>query len=371
MKIAYLSEGNSVYDRRFLEKMVERGYQPYLISYWPGKLVQVNGVETLHYDFNAVPRFKHFQLLQVAWHLRGVLKRIKPDILHTGYLRWHGVIGALSGFHPTLSMPWGSDILIWPNESSSAKRFTRLTLRRADIITCDCQLVKDRIIELIGCQPEKVVVFPWGIDLDIFKPSNGPSLIRQRLGWEENEILIMTRNFRPVYGIKYFIEALPSIVRQRHKARVILVGSGSLEQSYRKQITKLRLERYVYFAGTVDEGSMAGYLNTADVYVTTSLSDGTSTCMLEAMACGLPVVVSDTPAYFEWVKDGINGYIFPRKDSNTLAQKIVQLLKDDSLRKKMGTQNYYIAQERADWEKNFDTLETIYKTLVTHRVRRN
>jgi len=163
MKIAYLSEGNSVYDRRFLEKMVERGYQPYLISYWPGKLVQVNGVETLHYDFNAVPRFKHFQLLQVAWHLRGVLKRIKPDILHTGYLRWHGVIGALSGFHPTLSMPWGSDILIWPNESSSAKRFTRLTLRRADIITCDCQLVKDRIIELIGCQPEKVVVFPWGL----------------------------------------------------------------------------------------------------------------------------------------------------------------------------------------------------------------
>ncbi len=364
MKIAYLSRGHSVYDRRFLEKMVERGHQPMLISYFPSSKVQVAGVPVLHYGLASLLRFPRLTSFQIAWHLWGILRELTPDVLHTGWVNDCGFYGALSGFHPMLSMPWGSDVLVFPDHSYSTRWIAWFTLRRADRIACDCQTVKNKVIELSGCRADKVSVFPWGVDLSLFRPLEGPSRVRQQLGWEENEILIMTRAFRPIYGIEYFIEALPMVIAQRPKARVILVGSGPLEGSYRKRIEELGLERYVHFAGWVDERGMAVYLNAADIYVTTSLSDGTSCSLLEAMACGLPVVVTDAPAYFEWVEDGINGYIVPRGDSAVLSERLLELLGDKDLGRTMGKHNLQIAQERADWDKNFDKLEGLYRELV-------
>ena len=372
MKIAYLSRGHSVYDRRFLEKMVERGHQPTLISYFPSEKVQVMGVPVLHYDITSLLRFPRLSSFQIAWHLRGVLKELAPDVLHTGWVNDCGFYGALSGFHPMLSMPWGSDVLVFPDHSYSTRWIVRFVLRRADRIACDCQTVRNKIIELSGCQADKIVVFPWGVDLSVFRPLEGPSRIRQQLRWEENQILIMTRVFKPIYGIEYFIETLPMVIAQRPKARVVLVGSGPLEASYRRRIKELGLERYVHFAGWMDERGMAAYLNAADIYVTTSLSDGTSCSLLEAMACGLPVVVSDAPAYFEWVEDGGNGYIVPRKDSVVLSERLVELLGDGDLRQAMGEHNLQLSRERADWDKNFDKLERLYNELVfSHSAKRS
>lgn len=364
MKIAYLSTGTNVYDRRFLKKMIERGYEAYLISYYHEQIdVKIEGVQVLHYLYHDVVRFNRLSGLQVAFHLRKVLRSIKPDILHTGYVQHHGYYGALTGFHPTLLMPWGSDILIEPGKSYYKRMVTKFTIKKADIITCDCQVVKDRIIELTGYPSEKIVIFPWGIDLNTFQPKR--SMARERLGWDGKKILIMTRQFEPIYGIEYFIEALPAIIKQFPDTKVIFVGSGPLEGEYRERIKNLGLKEYVLFTGWVNETEMADYLNASDIYVSTSLSDGASCSLLEAMACGLPVVVSDVPANEEWVENVVNGYIVPRKDSARFAERIVELLNNDSLREHMGQHNLEIAQKRANWDKNFDILEGIYKTLTT------
>ncbi len=363
MKIAYLSRGNSVYDRRFLEKMVERGHEPHFISYYPCEHVQVAGVQNYFYDYTKY-HFNHLVALRTAWQLRRLLYCIQPDVLHTGWVQDHGFFGALSGFHPTLSMPWGSDILTVPNASFFGRWVARFTLKRADMITCDCELVKQKIMHLVGYPAEKIVVFPWGIDLNVFKPSSDSAAIRKALGWEDKRILIMTRQFKPVYGIEYFIDALPLVIRQRPETRVILVGTGPLENAYRQRISALGLDKYVHFAGWLNESAMVLHLNAADIYVTTSLSDGTSASLLEAMACGLPVIVSDAPAYAEWVQEGVNGFIVPRKDSTVLPERIIEFLDDDCLRQEMGNHNQQIAQKRANWESNFDTLQRIYETLA-------
>lgn len=370
MRIAYLSRGNSVFDRRFLEKMVERGYQPHFISYYPCEQVQVAGVQSYFYDYFTMHRFNRIVALQTAWHLRRLLQHIQPDVLHTGWVMDHGFFGALCGFRPVLSMPWGSDVLIRPQYSVGMKWIAKFVFRRADMITCDCQLVKNRIIELAGCPPEKIVVFPWGIDLSVFKPLP-LSEVKRRLKWENKKILIMTRNFDiRVHGVEYFIQAMPAILTKEPEARAILVGAGPLESEYRGLVSELGLEDFIHFAGWVDEATMASYLNCADIYVTTSLSDGTSASLLEAMACGLPLVVSDAPANLEWVKDGDNGCLVPRKRPDVLAERIVALLADDALRQEMGTRNLEVAKERADWDKNFTVLETLYHQLCARNPRR-
>lgn len=92
--------------------------------------------------------------------------------------------------------------------------------------------------------------------------------------------------------------------------------------------------------------------------------DGTSTSLLEAMACGLPVVVTDIPSIMEWVEEGYNGYLVPRRDSVSLAAKIVQLLRDEKMQERMGRRNLRIAQVKADWDRNFEKLEEMYQLLV-------
>jgi glycosyltransferase involved in cell wall biosynthesis len=346
--------------------MVKGGHQPHFISYYPGEHVQVTGVQNYFYDYFTMHRFRRLVSLQTAWHLRRLLQHIQPDILHTGWVQDHGFFGALCGFHPVLSMPWGSDILIRPYDSTFSKWITRFTIKRADMVTCDCEVVKKEIIQLAGYPAEKIMVFPWGIDLNIFKPFQGESKVKRQLGWEDKQILIMNRSFKPVYGIEYFLAGLPMVNAHRPETRVILVGDGILRADYEAKVASLGLKDKVYFTGFVDDRRMAEYLQAADIYVTTSLSDGTSCSMLEAMACGLPVVVSDTPAYFEWVEDGVNGYIVPRCDSLMLAEQLVHLLGDANLRHEMGQRNLGIAKDRADWEKNFDQLQGIYYALINN-----
>ena len=224
------------------------------------------------------------------------------------------------------------------------------------MITCDCEVVKKEIIRLSGCSTEKIVVFPWGIDLKTFRPESSGRL-RKELGWEDKKVLICTRNFDiRAHGVKYFILAVPAILGKCPDVRVILAGAGPLEHEYREMVSELGLDNVVHFAGLVNEKTMTSYLNCADIYITPSLSDGTSASLLEAMACGLPVVVSDAPAYFEWVEDGVNGYIVRHKDSVALAERLIQLLNDPILMREMGERNLQIARDRADWEKNFDML---------------
>jgi glycosyltransferase involved in cell wall biosynthesis len=106
------------------------------------------------------------------------------------------------------------------------------------------------------------------------------------------------------------------------------------------------------------------YLNSAEIYVSTSISDGTSMSLLEAMACGLPVVVSDVPANCEWVQDGVNGFIVPRKKVNPISEKVLALLNDRVLAEKMGNTNVSIANERADLDKNYPKFDSIYEQMV-------
>lgn len=379
MKIVYLTRAESPYDGRFLKKMVERGYKPYCICYYPReerlkksvckwKGENIEGVEYHYYDYTTMHRFGRFRTLQTCLHLKKLLNEIQPDVLHIARVDFHSFIGALTNFQPLLLMPWGSDVLLSDKSNIIWKWEKYYAIRRASMITCDCELVKNKIIRLTGYSPDKIVVFPWGIDLSVFRPNHSGLKVRERLGWQRNKILIMTRQMQPVYDHVTFIQALPTVIYAEPSTRVIFLFGGELESEYRKLIARLGLKDYVHFEGFVDEVTVAEYLNAADVYVSSSISDGTSCSLLEAMACNLPVVVTDLPANREWAENGVNGYIFPKRDSTVLAEHIIQLLGDNELRKGMGAYNQKIARERADWERNFDKLEGIYRILTKTQV---
>jgi glycosyltransferase involved in cell wall biosynthesis len=300
-------------------------------------------------------------------YIRKIVKEIEPDILHGGWVLQHGFISALSGFHPFLLMPWGSDILVTPNQSSYwTKKQLIWTIRKADMITCDAEHVKQEIIRLSNYPAEKIIVFPWGIDLRKFNSRVDRNLIRKKLGWEDNIVLIMTRSFEPIYGVEYFLQALPSLCKRYKSIRILLCGDGSLRPKFEHYVSENQLKRYVHFVGYVPNDNLPYYLSAADIYISTSLSDGTSLSLLEAMAMKLPCIVTDIPANREWITDGYNGYLVPPRHVADIIEKVEVLLNNDELKRLFGERNLIIAQHRADWNKNFTKLEKIYAKLSTN-----
>tara|TARA_B100000315_G_C14136002_1_gene389154 strand:+ start:19 stop:504 length:486 start_codon:yes stop_codon:yes gene_type:complete len=158
--------------------------------------------------------------------------------------------------------------------------------------------------------------------------------------------------------------SLPKIIKEEPQTRIIIANKGPLEDELKETVAGLDLNNFVRFIGYVPNNELAYYLNAADIYVTTSITDGSSLSLLEAMACEMPVIVSDVPANCEWVKDGENGYIVPRKKVKPISEKILYLLNDKTTSDRMGKLNSNIVRERADWDKNYLLLEAVYQEMA-------
>ncbi len=371
MHIAYLSSALSVHDERFLRKLVERGYETSLITYYPGALpapiAAIQGLRIVHQRPKGLERFQSALFGLKAGSLRRILRELQPYILHSGYVWKDGFGGALSGFHPHLVMPWGSDILVEPQRFRVLQWIVTYVLRRADMITCDCEVVADRIVDLAGFPRDRIVVFPWGVDQAVFNPQVRPASVRAEHQWVDNPVLIMNRSFEPIYNVSGFIGALGRVVEQRPNVRVLLGGSGSEERRLRGMVHQLGLDGTVLFLGRVDPARMAQYLVASTVYVSNSFSDGSSLSLLEAMSCGLPVIVTDVPANLEWVMPGEHGFVVPRGNEAALAGTIVEALADTDQLQRMSVRNAEIARARADWNHNFTKLEMMYRRLTAGR----
>jgi glycosyltransferase involved in cell wall biosynthesis len=369
MKILYVTSGGSVHEQRFLQKFAESKhtfYYAYLRR--NGEQYADPRIPSYYLGFDADgpvgPASRLWAGGRAYFRFRKLLQSLKPDVLHVGPVNSTGLFGALCGFHPLLLMPWGSDILILPQESAFYRIASLYVIHRSDMITCDCESVKTRIVELGQYPAERIVTFPWGIDLQQFRPSAGlRKELRSRLGCESSKVILMNRAFLPVYGIEYFLRALPRVCQTVEDMCVLLIGEGPLKGALGSLVRELNLEKFVRIVGQVANEQMSSFLNAADLYVSTSLSDGTSLSLLEAMACHLPVIVTDVPANLEWVRDGVNGFVVPRRDVHRLADGIIEILQNESLANHMGECNLKIARERADWNKNYAVLEEIYCEL--------
>ena len=396
LKIVYISDILSIHDFRFLKKLTEGLYDVSLITFYAGKETPENisslpGLKIYHFperifDSSNDPFYSKitkaflrnlFFCLQIIKY-RKLLAEIKPDLVHAGWVSTSGFITALSNFKPYLLMPWGSDVLLISSKRNGMFGFfkrivetfkVKYAIKRAAMIYCDCEEMKKRVIQLTDYPEGKIVVFPQlGIDVKRFQFQPGAkNKLFEKYGWDNKKILLLTRLGDPVYGIDYFLNALAEIVKIDPEARAVIAGEGKLKEAQMAMAKKMGLGSYVLFPGHIPNEELPLYYSAADLYVSSSLSDGTSLSLLEAMACGLPVVMTDVPANLEWIEDGKGGHIVPRKNAKELAHKIILLLKNNSLQKRMGEFNLFLAREKADLEKNFLRLKDAYSSCLRNK----
>jgi glycosyltransferase involved in cell wall biosynthesis len=302
--------------------------------------------------------------LPMVIQLKKIISDIKPEVIHAHSVEDTALMGAISGFHPFVVTPWGSDVLVAPKESRMSKWRVKYALKRADLITCDAEHIKGPLIEL-GANPRKIKIICFGVDVQKFKPGVINENIRQELGIINSPVVMTCRRLDPNCDIASLIKAIPLVLAEIPETKFIIIGRGSEEGNLKELAKSLNILECVKFIGWVPHDELPRYLTSADVYVSTALSDaGIAASTAEAMACGLPVVITDFGDNRKWVEDGVNGFLIPLKAPEVLASKIIHLLKHENDRKKFGQANRQVIEERNNWEKEMEKMGVLYAELV-------
>jgi len=182
-----------------------------------------------------------------------------------------------------------------------------------------------------------------------------PSL-RRRLGWERNTVVVCVRNHEPEYAVDTLIRAIPRVLRKAPNVRFLIYGSGTQTSRLVQLAHNLEVWPYLHFAGRVPRHKLLRQMKDCDIYASASITDGTSSSLLEAMSLGVPVVVTSIHANREWITDELNGLMFPIGDAEKLARAIVDLDRDPARRERLQRAARLVIRRRVDWKSSYKEL---------------
>lgn len=370
-KVVYTHDGTNVYDLFFLEHLTGKHIVHFLTFNSDPRFVPANAIvikmpepltlSAIKADMIEGIRMYFFCFLR-ALILRLYLKQIRPSIVLGNMATKYGFYSALSGFKPFILIIWGSDILVAPKRFFLFRCIAKFSLKKADAVIVDSDVQEKAAVEL-GCDPRKILKFPW-FDLESVNVEFSRDEIRKQLGWASNPIVICVRKHEPIYGVEYLIEAIPPVIKKIPESRFLIIGKGQLSEKLMRRVRDLRMEKYVKFVGEVERKDLLLYLNAADVYVSPSLSDGTSASLLEAMALGIPPVVTEIAGNVEWIKNGWSGILVPAKNSQQLAEKMALLINNQRLRRQISQNALKTVKAKVNWRKHSKTFDNLILTLV-------
>ena len=373
MRICFVAGPGSIHTQRWANWFVQHGHDVHILfphSFLKASTVQIPGA-TMHPFYTTPVFFKSSHLLLQPLdgsRLKRLVADIQPDVLHAHYVRDYGFRAAQTGFHPLVLTAWGSDVLVDPVRNRLVQWEVARTLHKADLITCDASHIVPAIRKLSGPEAD-IRIVNFGIDTRLFAPKPADNSLKGQLGVEGKRLVISTRSLRSIYDIATLLRSVPLVLSRVPDAAFIVVGGGSESDRLQTLATSLGIPDSVRFVGPVPNSQLPTYLCSADVYVSTALSDaGIAASTAEAMACGLPVVISDFGDNREWVHNG-GGYLFPCGDHEALAERLVSVLTDTQMKASAAKVNRETVLERCDRDTEMARMEQHYRELTTWAVK--
>jgi glycosyltransferase involved in cell wall biosynthesis len=302
-----------------------------------------------------------------AFQVKHLVAGIKPDIVDGHNANIYGFLAAMTGFHPLVVTAWGSDIFIQPWKNSFWKLITQYSLRRADVINCLFPMsVAEPALTKLGINISKVRITLLGVDTFEFKPIAYDIELAREIGVSSDKPLVInSRGFEPIYDYTTFFNAIPLVITEVPEAKFLALYKRGQREIGERLVHKLGIGDSVILREWLPRSMLPRLFSLADIYVSTSLSDGASNVLFEAMACELAPVVTDIPANRPWINDGENGFLFPLGDSKALAEHIIHLLKDQPLLTQFGKRCRQLVQEKAEQSQEMQKIEDIYRELVS------
>jgi len=353
--------GTEIATYNLAKYLAKRGHEIYVITSYDERYYLPPGLPKIYKEngfyVHRISRSKIRIIGVFSFYVKIFLKirTIKPDIVQVQSIDI-GISAWL--IKKILTIPY----VVWGRGSDvyQLNRFGRirskLILKNADAILA---LTENMRITLKNICNTEIYIVPNGIDLEEY---NGGTLFPDRKTGTKNILFVGT--LRLVKGVQYLITSMKKIHEEMPDARLILVGDGEERERLAALSLQLGIQKHVQFIGIVPQEKVKTFMQQADVFVLPSLSEGFPNVIIEAMACGLPIIASRVGGIPDILTNDTNGYLVEAKDTHDMANKIILLLSDDALRKKISDNNRLLVKKYA-WENVIFKLEKIYALSIS------
>jgi glycosyltransferase involved in cell wall biosynthesis len=366
LRLAYLGDPNSVHLRRWIEHFADAGHDVHLLA---GDRVAIQPGISSKVTIDRYRRFGAVRLpvvssLQGRGPLRRLLRTIAPDLLHAHYLTGHGWQARLSGFHPWVMTVWGSDLLVAPDHSIRARWWARRSLGAADLVTVATTQLRERAIAL-GARPDRLATVRFGVDTNRYVPGPPDPEWAAQLGPGGRRVIFSPRAVRPLYRHETVVRSVAGL----DPDSLLVMGDRGADPAYLASLLRLGEELGIggqirVLSGMTDEDMPALY-RLADVVVSVPESDGLPLTVLEAMACGAPVVVSDLPGLREFLGARFPDVLVPVGDVDALRQALATALAQTAEgRASIGRAMRELVVAEADHRTQLAVMEERYRSLI-------
>lgn len=267
-----------------------------------------------------------------------IIRKENIDIVNSHWLIPQGIVGAMCKkiFNVKhIASVHGSDINLIAT-SRVLKILFKFIAKNTDQIIANSNFTKKKILDVNSELESKTQIIPMGIDItkmNEIQPNEPKKMING------DNIVLAVGRLIPLKGVNYLIQAMSHVAIKYPTAKLIICGEGSEKLNLVKLVIKLNLSDNVIFTGHVPNDRIVQYYHSADVFVLPSIridgfEEGLGVVLLEAMACGVPVIGSNTGGIGSIIDDGYNGFLAKAKSPEDIAEKIITLLSDESIRKK-------------------------------------
>jgi phosphatidylinositol alpha-1,6-mannosyltransferase len=234
-----------------------------------------------------------------------------------------------------------------------------------DVVTYLGDYTRRRLEPALGPQAA-LAQLSSGVDATLFRPGAGGSDVRRRLGWKDRPVIVCVSRLVPRKGQDVLIRALPSVQRRIPDTALLLVGGGPSRQSLLRLARDCGVERDVVLTGSVPWQELPAHYAAGDVFAMPCRTrrrglevEGLGIVYLEANATGLPVVAGDSGGAPDAVIEGETGYVVDGRSVATVAQRLIRLLADEGLRRRMGEAGRCWVETRWRWELMADRLRRL------------
>jgi glycosyltransferase involved in cell wall biosynthesis len=283
------------------------------------------------------------------------------SLIHVHWAIPTGLIGVLAGTllrKPLIVTIHGSDFRMATEKPSFLTRIFLYVCKEADQVMCVSEFQEEQI-KRMGVRTEKILTFPMGIDKSFLEAGRN----RKKKLNGKSYIVLSNRNLLPLYNVSLLIRAIPVVLEEEPQTKFIIAGDGQERETLEQKGRSLNVSSSINFLGRVSHEKMADLLAQTDIYVSTSLYDGTSVSLLEAMGSGTFPVVTDIPANREWITNGQNGFLVPIDEEKYLANRIVDAIRDPRSLEKVRIENLSIV-EKALWPANIEKIKEVYSKVL-------
>lgn len=294
--------------------------------------------------------------LSAAWRLSRLVKRTRPDVVHAHDP--HGVAMAAlalsmgtSGTPPPLVAARRVDFHIKQHALS------RWKYRQVDRFICSSDAIR-RMLVADGVPEARTTVVYEGVDIERIEAAPPIDLHAELWLPHHAPIIGNVAALVPHKGQRHLIEAAALVVQKVPDARFVIAGEGELRPQLERLIAEHRLDKHVFLLGFRPD--VLSVHKAFDIFAMSSVTEGLGTSLLDAMACGKPIVATAAGGIPEVVADGETGMIVPPRDHHAMAAALVRLLNDDGLRRTMGTTG------RARVRQRFSVEEMVRGTMAVY-----